>query len=90
MPKMSNENAARTSRSSPTAPSASSERSRRACGWWRHMNPSASTRPARSAASNAALACSGWRVSGFSHSTCLPAWSARIDHSMCSEFGSGT
>ena len=54
------------------------------------MNASASTRPARSAASNAASACSGWRVSGFSHSTCLPASSARIDHSTCSEFGSGT
>ena len=31
----------------------------------------------------------GWRDSGFSHSTCLPASSARIDHWTCSEFGSG-
>ena len=54
--------------------------SRRACAWWRHMNASASTSPARSAASKAASASSGRRVSGFSQSTCLPASSARIDH----------
>ena len=71
----------------PTARSRTSSRSRCACGWWRHMNASASTRPARSAASNAACASSGRRVSGFSHSTCLPASSARIDHGTCSEFG---
>ena len=54
------------------------------------MNASARTRPARSAASYAASASAGWRVSGFSHSTCLPASSARIDHGTWSELGSGT
>ena len=41
------------------------------------MNASISTRPARSAASKAASTSAGWRDSGFSHSTCLPASSAR-------------
>jgi len=31
---------------------------------------------------------SGSRVSGFSQSTCLPAWRARIDHSTWNAFGS--
>ena len=53
------------------------------------MNASISSRPARSAASNAASASAARRVSGFSHSTCLPASSALIDHGTCSEFGSG-
>ena len=53
------------------------------------MNASASTRSLRSAASNARSTSSGWRESGFSQSTCLPASSARTDHSTCSEFGSG-
>jgi hypothetical protein len=54
------------------------------------MKPSVSTRPARSAAAKAASASAGRRVIGFSHSTCLPASSARTDHSTCREFGSGT
>ena len=87
---MSNENAARIIRSGPTASAATSSCSLRACAWWRHMNASASTRPLRSAASKAASASSGRRVSGFSQSTCLPASSARIDHGTCSELGSGT
>ena len=52
------------------------------------MNASASTRPALSAASKARSTCSTERAIGFSHRTCLPASSARIDHSTCSEFGS--
>ena len=43
----------RTSRSSPIAPSSTSSTSRFVCGWWRHMKPSISKRPARSAASKA-------------------------------------
>ena len=53
------------------------------------MNASISSRPARSAASNAASTSAGRRDSGFSHSTCLPASSARSDHGRCIEFGSG-
>ena len=34
------------------------------------------------------LDLAGWRESGFSHSTCLPASSALIDHSQCIVFGS--
>ena len=52
------------------------------------MKASDSSRPARSAASNAASISSGWRESGFSQSTCLPASTARIDHSQCIVFGS--
>jgi hypothetical protein len=52
------------------------------------MNASISTRPERSAASNARSTSAGWRVSGFSLSTCLPASSAWTDHSTCIEFGS--
>ena len=81
-----NENCARTTRSEPTRGSSSTSRS--ACGWWRHMNASASTRPAASAASKARSTASTERASGFSHSTCLPASSARIDHSTCMELGS--
>ena len=52
------------------------------------MNASASTRPAASAASNARSTGSTERASGFSQSTCLPASSARTDHSTCIELGS--
>ena len=52
------------------------------------MNASESTRPVRSAASKAASTSAGCRESGFSHSTCLPASTARIDHSQWSVFGS--
>ena len=53
------------------------------------MNASISTRSARSAASKACSTSAGTRVSGFSHSTCLPASSARTVHGTCMEFGSG-
>ena len=53
------------------------------------MNASASSRPDRSAAAKASSASAGRRVSGFSHSTCLPASSARTDHGTCIELGSG-
>ena len=43
----------------------------------------------RSATANAASTSAGLDDIGFSHSTCLPASSARIDHSQCSVFGSG-
>ena len=75
--------AARRSRPRRRAP-----RSRFVCGLWRYMNASLSSGPARSAASNAASTSSGWRDSGFSQSTCLPASSALIDHSQCIVFGS--
>ena len=54
--------------------------SRRRAVWrvCRHMNASMSTRPARSAASNASTTSSGCREYGFSHRTCLPAASAVI------------
>ena len=45
-------------------------------------------RPARSAASKAAVTSSGFRVNGFSQSTCLPASTDLIDHSVCIVFGS--
>ena len=82
-------NAARTYAQVADAPSRTSRTSSSVCGWKRHMNASISTRPARSAASNARSTCAGSRAIGFSHSTCLPASSARIDHSTCIEFGSG-
>ena len=43
----------------------------------------------RSAASNASSTSAGCDDIGFSQSTCLPASSARIDHSQCIVFGSG-
>ena len=52
------------------------------------MNASDRWRPARSAAANAASTSAWWRDIGFSQSTCLPASSARIDHSQCIVFGS--
>jgi hypothetical protein len=52
------------------------------------MKASISSRPACSAASKASSASAAVRASGFSHSTCLPASSARIDHGTWSEFGS--
>ncbi len=54
------------------------------------MNASMSTRPARSAAAKARSAAAAVRASGFSHSTCLPASSARIDHGACRALGSAT
>ena len=54
------------------------------------MNASLSTRPALSAASKARSTSATERDIGFSQSTCLPASSARTDHSTCSELGSGT
>jgi hypothetical protein len=44
----------------------------------------AASRAAISGAISAALS-----AIGFSHRTCLPAWAALIDHSMCCEVGSG-
>ena len=61
---------------------------RSACGWWRHMNASWSTRPAASAASQAISTSSACRVYGFSQRTCLPAASAVIVQGWWSEFGS--
>jgi hypothetical protein len=54
------------------------------------MNASARTSPSRSATAKARSTSSGRRDIGFSHSTCLPASRARIDHSTCIELGSGT
>jgi hypothetical protein len=46
----STDSAARMVDSRPIAPSATSRRARTVWGWWRHMNPSTTTRPAASAA----------------------------------------
>ena len=51
------------------------------------MKASLSSRPVRSAASNAVSTSSGCRVKGFSQRTCFPASSALIDHSTCIVFG---
>ncbi len=51
------------------------------------MNASISRRPVRSATSKASSTSAARRDIGFSQSTCLPASSARIDHSQWSEFG---
>ena len=53
------------------------------------MNASATTTPARAAASAIASTSRTDSASGFSQSTCLPAWHAAIVHSACSAFGSG-
>ena len=70
------------------APSSTSVFSREVCGLWRYMNASLSSRPARSAASKASSTSSTERDIGFSHSTCLPASTDRIDHSQWRLFGS--
>ena len=49
-------NVVRISRSRPIAPDSTSSRAFAACGWWRHMNASITTTPARSAASQASSA----------------------------------
>ena len=50
--------------------------------------PSISSLSLRSATSKACSTSDVRRLSGFSHSTCLPASSARTVHSTCIEFGS--
>ena len=82
------EKTARIRRTSPTAPSSISARRRLVCGLCRHMNASDRIRPARSAASQAAVTSSGLRVNGFSQRTCFPASTDLIDHSVCIVFGS--
>jgi hypothetical protein len=52
------------------------------------MNASVSSRPARSAASNASSTSLARLLNGFSQMTCLPASAERIDHSRCIVFGS--
>ena len=52
------------------------------------MNASMQIRRRDSAASNTASTSAGLELIGFSQSTCLPASSARIDHSQCIPFGS--
>ncbi len=69
-------------------PSAISATRRVICGLWRYMNASIKSRPDASATSNARRTSAADRLNGFSHSTCLPASRARIDHSMCGALGS--
>jgi hypothetical protein len=82
--------AARMWARSPIAPSASSLCASMVWGWWRHIRPSMQTRPAASAASKHAAASAAVTANGFSQSTCLPARSALIVHSVWSAIGSGT
>ena len=49
----------------------------------------AKARASKSAASKARSTSAICRLKGFSQSTCFPASSARIDHSLCIVFGSG-
>ena len=56
-------------------------------GWCRYMNASAATRDARVAAASIRSTSSTVSASGFSHSTCLPASSARTVHSTCRLLG---
>ena len=53
------------------------------------MNASIQTTPRPTQCSIASCASAAVRAAGFSHSTCLPASAARIDHSACRWFGSG-
>ena len=53
------------------------------------MNASERCIPVASAASKARSTSAMCRLNGFSQSTCFPASSARIDHSLCIVFGSG-
>ena len=78
----------RTWASRPMAPLLISSISRAVCGEWRHMNASMQSRSCASAVSKTASTSSGCALIGFSQSTCLPASSARLDHSQCNPFGS--
>ena len=73
----------------PSSPTATSSSSRWARGWWGHTYASERCRPAARAAAYSDSASSADIVSGFSHSTCLPAASAFVTHSTCIELGSG-
>jgi hypothetical protein len=86
----STDSAALTVDSRPIAPSVTSRRARRVWGWWRHMKPSTTTRPAASAVSKQRAASLGLAANGFSHSPCLPAWRARTVHSVCIDTGRAT
>ena len=76
---------------SPIAPSASRLTRRRCWAWNGKTKASHSSAPGTAAAASSTSAV--WAVpthSGFSHSTALPARSARIAHSACSELGRAT
>ena len=76
-------NAARTLRSAPMAPSATNARANRVWGCQRYISASTHSRSAAAAASKLAATSASLTASGFSHSTCLPARSARTVHSEC-------
>ena len=78
-----------TTRRSPSAPDCASSFARSHCGCERAMNASPITTPVRSRTSSSWRASAAVRPIGFSHSTCLPASAARIDHGTCRWFGSG-
>src|SRR5207253_2486695 len=78
----------RTKLGSPIAPSFNSSRTRACWGWWRHMKASISSTPAARHAPAMRSASAAVRANGFSHSTCLPAFAARIVHSACRLLGS--
>ena len=63
---------------SPIAPSATSSSTSRVCGWKRYMNASTRQLPVSRATSTMVITWPLLGASGFSHSTCLPARSARI------------
>ena len=77
------------SRSSPIAPSASRPVTFENCGWNGKTKASQSSVPVSRATASTRSVSARVPHSGFSHSTGLPACSARMVHSACSEFGSG-
>ena len=81
-------NAPREKRSSPSSVRAASS-SAWLRGWCGHMYASTSTRPAASAAAYTSSVSATVIVSGFSHSTCLPASSAARIHGLWPWLGSG-
>ncbi len=77
------------SRSSPIAPSASRPATRLNWPWNGKTNASQSSVPVSSATASTLSVSESVPQSGFSHSTGLPASSARMVHSACRELGSG-
>ena len=75
--------------SSPITPSAISRLSWASCAWNGNANASQSRVPVCRAAVSVRSVSGSVPQSGFSHSTGLPASSARMVHSACSELGSG-